>query len=64
MIFLFTGMRITELFTLPLVNVHLDSAVPYIQGGIKTEAGRNRIIIPLHQRILPLCAVLRRPRCR
>lgn len=52
MIFLFTGMRITELFTLPLVNVHLDSAVPYIQGGIKTEAGRNRII-PLHQRILP-----------
>ena len=52
MIFLFTGMRITELFTLPLANVHLDSAVPYIQGGIKTEAGRNRII-PLHQRILP-----------
>ena len=52
MIFLFTGMRITELFTLPLVNVHLDSAVPYIQGGIKTEAGKNRII-PLHQRILP-----------
>ena len=52
MIFLFTGMRITELFTLPLSNVHLDSAVPYIQGGIKTEAGKNRII-PLHQRILP-----------
>ena len=52
MIFLFTGMRITELFTLPLANVHLDSAVPYIQGGIKTEAGKNRII-PLHQRILP-----------
>lgn len=55
MIFLFTGMRITELFTLPLSNVHLDSAVPYIQGGIKTEAGKNRII-PLHQRILPYIA--------
>lgn len=52
MIFLFTGMRISELFTLPVSAIHLDGPVPYLQGGMKTQAGRNRVI-PIHRRILP-----------
>lgn len=35
-----TGMRIGELFSLPLDDCHGD----YVIGGEKTEAGRNRII--------------------
>lgn len=37
---IYTGMRINELFTLPLADYH-DT---YVVGGEKTEAGRNRII--------------------
>lgn len=35
-----TGMRIGELFSLPLKDYHKD----YVVGGEKTEAGKNRII--------------------
>lgn len=35
-----TGMRIGELFMLPLADYHRD----YVIGGEKTDAGRNRII--------------------
>lgn len=35
-----TGMRIGELFSLPLADYHKD----YVIGGEKTEAGRNRTI--------------------
>lgn len=52
MIFLFTGMRISELFTLSVSSIHLEAPVPYLQGGVKTEAGKNRVI-PIHRRILP-----------
>lgn len=37
---IYTGMRIGELFSLPLANYHGD----YVVGGEKTEAGRNRVI--------------------
>ena len=37
---IYTGMRIGELFTLPLENYHET----YVVGGEKTEAGRNRVI--------------------
>ena len=37
---IYTGMRIGELFTLPLEDYHGT----YVVGGEKTEAGRNRII--------------------
>lgn len=37
---IYTGMRIGELFSLPLANYHET----YVIGGEKTEAGRNRII--------------------
>ncbi len=52
MIFLFTGMRISELFLLQVDNVHLDADPAYIQGGVKTPAGKDRII-PIYNRILP-----------
>ncbi|MCD8189246.1 MAG: hypothetical protein LUD78_03340 [Clostridiales bacterium] len=52
MIFLFTGMRISEIFTLQVANVHLEADPPYIQGGVKTEAGRDRVI-PIYSRVLP-----------
>lgn len=37
---IYTGMRIGELFSLPLENYHGN----YVIGGEKTEAGRNRVI--------------------
>lgn len=37
---IYTGMRIGELFALPLADYHGD----YVVGGEKTEAGRNRVI--------------------
>lgn len=37
---IYTGMRIGELFQLPLSDYHKN----YVVGGEKTEAGRNRII--------------------
>lgn len=37
---IFTGMRIGELFSLPLADYHET----YVVGGEKTEAGRNRVI--------------------
>ncbi len=52
MIFLFTGMRISELFLAEVAHVHLDDSVPYLQGGVKTAAGKDRVI-PIHSRILP-----------
>lgn len=40
LILIYTGMRIGELFSLPLENYHET----YVVGGEKTEAGRNRVI--------------------
>lgn len=37
---IYTGMRIGELFSLPLINYHER----YVIGGEKSDAGRNRII--------------------
>ena len=37
MIFLFTGMRISELFTLSVSSIHLEAPVPYLQGGVKKQ---------------------------
>lgn len=50
-ILLYTGMRITELFDIELVNVNL--AERYMVGGKKTEEGTERTI-PLHDDIFPL----------
>lgn len=48
---LYTGMRLTEMLTLKPSDINLQEQT--IIGGIKTEAGKNRVI-PIHHRILPL----------
>lgn len=44
MIYLFTGMRLSELLPLPASSVHLDEEYPYLIGGSKTDAGRDRVV--------------------
>lgn len=51
LILIYTGMRIGELLSIKLEDIHLDEA--YMVGGSKTEAGKNRVI-PVHNKILPL----------
>ena len=51
LILLYTGMRISELLLLETENVFIDDG--YMIGGLKTEAGKNRII-PIHAEIMPL----------
>lgn len=51
LILLYTGMRISELIEMKIENVHL--ADRHMIGGVKTAAGKNRII-PIHSEILPL----------
>lgn len=50
LIFIYTGMRISELLTLTKFNVDIDNM--FITGGIKTDAGKDRII-PIHSKIQP-----------
>lgn len=50
LIYIYTGMRPQELLEIESQNVHLSEK--YMIGGMKTEAGKNRII-PLHDAILP-----------
>lgn len=51
----YSGMRLGELMTLEIKNVHLDEG--YMIGGIKTDAGTDRQI-PINSRIKPLIAEL------
>jgi integrase len=51
LIYIYTGMRPSELLEMLSENVHLDKR--YMVGGMKTEAGRNRYI-PIHEAIVPL----------
>jgi integrase len=48
LILIYTGMRISELLTLTKFNVDIQNML--ITGGIKTEAGTDRII-PIHPKI-------------
>lgn len=50
MILIYTGMRIGELVTLTRFNVDIEHWV--LRGGIKTDAGRDRIV-PVHSKIQP-----------
>lgn len=47
----YTGMRPTELLKVRTENVHLDDH--YLTGGMKTAAGRNRVI-PIADKIEPI----------
>lgn len=53
MMYLYTGLRLNELIELKPENIHLDEDIPYIVGGLKTAAGKNRVI-PIHPRVLPI----------
>lgn len=51
LILIYTGMRIGELLAITKDTVYLDKQ--YMVGGLKTEAGKDRVI-PIHDAILPL----------
>lgn len=51
LILIYTGLRISELFEIRKDNIHLDKG--YMVGGLKTEAGKERII-PIHESVLEL----------
>jgi integrase len=51
LIMIYTGMRYGEISTIKKDNIHLEEK--YIIGGIKTDAGKNRII-PIADKILPI----------
>ena len=50
LIMIYTGMRIEEFLSMKTENVYLDKK--YMIGGLKTEAGKNRII-PIADKICP-----------
>ena len=51
LILCYTGFRISELLSLTRFNYHPEHE-GYLQGGIKTKAGKNRIV-PVHPKIAP-----------
>lgn len=51
LIFIYTGMRISELLSLTKFNIDVKEML--ITGGAKTDAGKDRII-PIHEDIQPL----------
>ena len=51
LILIYTGMRIGELLLMTSTTMHLEDG--YMVGGLKTEAGKDRVI-PIHDEIMPL----------
>ena len=49
LIMIYTGMRISEMLGLTRFNVDMEQGI--ITGGVKTEAGKNRVI-PIHPKII------------
>ena len=58
LILCYTGMRPTELLIMKTSDVHLEER--YMRGGIKTAAGRNRVI-PIAEKIFPLISEMYNP---
>lgn len=50
-VLIMTGLRIGELFSIEKKNVNLKER--YMTGGLKTAAGKNRVI-PLHRFVMPI----------
>ena len=50
LILIYTGLRISEFMNLTIFSVDFDNQV--ITGGLKTDAGKNRVI-PIHSKIYP-----------
>lgn len=55
LIMIYTGLRVEELLSMKCENVHLDEK--YMIGGVKTKAGKNRMI-PIADKILPFITEL------
>ena len=53
LIMIYTGLRIGELLLIETANVDIGNRT--MKGGLKTEAGKNRII-PINEKILPFIA--------
>lgn len=51
LILIFTGFRISELLDVRIVDIDVDNWT--VRGGMKTEAGKDRLI-PLNHKIIPL----------
>ena len=51
LILLYTGFRISELLSLEVEKINFSEG--YLQGGLKTKSGKDRIV-PIHPRILKL----------
>lgn len=51
LIMIYSGFRIGELLELEIENIDLENAT--MTGGLKTTAGKNRLV-PIHPKILPL----------
>lgn len=49
----YTGLRITEFITLKKESVYHKDSLYALYGGIKTDAGKDRIV-PVHHKILPI----------
>ena len=58
LVYIYTGLRPTELLRIKTGNVHLEQR--YMLGGMKTAAGKNRVV-PIAEKIFPLVAALYRP---
>lgn len=54
LILIYTGMRVGEMLKLTQFDIDLTSQT--ITGGLKTDAGKNRII-PIHPKIMPMIEV-------
>lgn len=51
--FLYTGFRISEFVEIKVSSVDIAGEIPTITEGIKTDAGKNRIV-PIHSKIMPI----------
>ena len=51
--FLYTGFRISEVLEIKLSNINMESDIPTITGGVKTDAGKNRVV-PIHSKIMSI----------
>ena len=49
----YTGLRITEFCKLNRFSVHKQDGVCALYGGIKTDAGKNKVV-PVHHKIQPI----------
>ncbi len=59
--YIYSGMRPVELLSIKLENVHLDGR--YVIGGVKTKAGKDRII-PIADCVMPFYREILRPGAR